>query len=175
MLSQTDSSVNVDESPIQMTATIANSEIKYDLTEDNDWSCDSDGQCTRSWRVDKFTGDGEKTFTDSHLVLKKRIAQECKDTKVDDVTVCIEEGHALEFICKYPLDTQTVKNTYDVAGHDTNVSKEGFGQLNYKLVATKNVDIGNTVNVEVEAINKGLVWHSLQACTVSKVGFKGRF
>ena len=161
----------LNDSPILMTATIANSEIKYDLTEDTDWKCDSStGDCTRSWTVDKFTGEDEKTFTEGHLVLKKRIAKECEDTTVDDVTVCIEEGHALEFICKYPLDAQTVKNTFDVDGHDTNVSEEGFGQLNYKLVATDNVDIGNTVNVEIEAINKGLVWHSLQDCTVSKSG-----
>ena len=158
------------ESPIQMTATIDNVDIKYDLTEDNDWTCNSEtGQCTRSWSVDQFDSDeGEKTFTDGNLILKKRVAQECKDTKVDDVTICIAEGHDLEFICKYPLETQTVKSTYDVTGHDTNVSKEGVGKLNYKLVATKSVEIGNKINVEVEAINKGLVWHSLQDCSVSK-------
>ena len=159
----------LDDSPILMTATIANSEIKYDLTADTDWTCSSStGDCTRSWTVDKFNGEDETTFTESHLILKKRIAQECKDTKVGDVTVCIEQGHTIDFTCKYPLDAQTVKNTFDVGGHDTNVSKEGFGQINFKLFATENVEIGDTVNVEIEAVNKGLIWHSLQDCTVSK-------
>ena len=161
----------LDDSPILMTATIANSEIKYDLTADTDWTCSSStGDCTRSWTVDKFNGEDEKKFTESHLVLKKRIAKECKETKVGDVTVCIKEGHTIDFTCKYPLDAQTLKSTFDVAGHDTDVLEEGFGQLNFKLLATENVEIGNTVNVKIEAVNKGLIWHSLQDCTVSKGG-----
>ena len=169
MLSDVNSDILPDDSPIQMTVTVDNSEIKYDLTTDTDWDCNS-GSCTRSWTADKFDGEGEMTFTSTHLILKKQISQECKSAEVDGVKVCLQQGHSLDFVCKYPLDTQTLTNTYDVAGHDTNVSKEGTGKLNYKLVASENVNIGDTVSVKVEAVNKGLVWHSLQDCTVKYQG-----
>merc|ERR1712113_688193 len=161
-----------DDSPIEMTATVTNSEIKHDLTTDGDWTCSGEGDsatCSRSWGATEFTGSGETTFDANNLVLKKSITAGCKTANVDDIDVCIQEGHSLEFICKYPLGETTVSNTYKVAGHDTNVSEEGVGSLKYTLTVTNpNVNIGETVNVEVEAVNKGLVFHHLQDCTVSK-------
>ena len=62
MLSDHDSDINPDDSPIQMTVEVDNSEIKYDLTTDADWACTS-GSCTRSWTPDKFDGEGEMTFS----------------------------------------------------------------------------------------------------------------
>ena len=61
-----------------------------------------------------------------------------------------------------------MSNTFDVSGHDTIVSKEGTGTLNYVLTATPtNAEIGDTVTVKIEAINKNLVYHALQDCQVS--------
>ena len=74
----------------------------------------------------------------------------------------------MEFICIYPLGTQEVASTYNVAGHDTTIAKEGTGKLNYKLKATEAVNIGDPVIVEIEAINQGLVYHALQDCQVTK-------
>ena len=165
-----------EDAEIQMTATVNNNEIKHDLTMDGDWSCvgeDENAVCTRSWGVSEFTQDGEDpeiTFDADNLILKKSVAAGCKTAKVDDVTVCLQKGHKLDFTCTYPLGTTTVTNTYDVAGHDTSVSKEGTGKLNYKLTATENVKIGEKVTVKIEAVNKGLVWHALQDCTVSYEG-----
>jgi len=165
---------DADDSPIEMTATVTNSEIKHDLTADSDWSCSGagdDATCTRSWGADAFTGAGETTFDATHLILTKTVAANCQQTNVDGVDVCIQEGHSLEFKCKYPLGETTVTGTFDVAGHDTVAQEEGFGTLKYTLtVVNPNVDIGDTVNVEVEAVNKGLVYHHLQDCTVSKSG-----
>ena len=162
---------NADDSPIEMTATVTNSEVKEDLTADSDWTCAGAGataSCTRSWGATEFTGTGEKIFDSTHLILKKTISAGCKKTKVDNIDVSIQEGHSLDFTCKYPLEETTVSNTYDVAGHDTNVAEEGVGSLKYTLtVLDSNVDIGDTVNVEVEAVNKGLVYHHLKDCTVS--------
>ena len=71
------------DAPIQMTATIKNSEIKYDLTQDSDWSCtESDDKentiCTQSWNVDQFNAEGETTFEEDNLVLKKQFLQHAR-------------------------------------------------------------------------------------------------
>ena len=169
------------DAPIQMTATIKNSEIKYDLTEDSDWSCTESGDkenaiCTRSWNADQFNGAGETTFEEDNLVLKKIISATCKTEKIDNVSVCLEEGHTIEFKCIYPLKVTTVSNIVSVQGKDDLVSEEGFGQLNYKLsVVDANIDIGEPVNVEIKAINENLVWHTIQDCQVIKQGSRCRY
>ena len=80
------------DAPIQMTATVTNSEIEPDLTQDNEWSCTEstnkeDAICTRTWSADQFGSEGETLFEDNTLVLKKVISASCKTEKVDDVTV----------------------------------------------------------------------------------------
>ena len=78
------------------------------------------------------------------------------------MTVCLEEGHNLEFKCRYLLETTTVTNTVNIHGYDTKVSGEGEGKLNYKLtVVDDNFNIGETIQVKIEAINKNLVWHAI--------------
>ena len=151
------------DAPIQMTGTITNSEVQSDLTQDNEWSCTESANkenavCTRTWNVDQFGSEGEMKFEDDALVLRKTIAAKCKAEKVDGVTVCLKKGHNLEFKCRYQLKTTTVANTVNIHGYDTNVSGDGEGKLNYKLtVVDENVDIGETIQVEIEAINKNLV------------------
>merc|ERR1712168_1499304 len=106
---------DADDAAIKMTATVINSEIKHDLTTDTDWNCDGSGEtatCTRSWDADQFDGTGETFFENDNLVLKKSISASCKTTKVEDVIVCLKQGHNLEFKCSYPLKTTTVSNTY---------------------------------------------------------------
>jgi len=154
-------------SPIEMIATVNNDEIKHDLTTDKDWSCKS-GVCTRSWKPSEFTGQGEMYYEgDTNLVLKKSIEAACKSTKVDGVNVCLQEGHKIDFTCKYPLGTRTIKNTFDVSGHDADVDAEGVGELKYTLsVADNNVDIGNKVAVTVSPVNKNLVFAQLNDCNV---------
>ena len=167
---------NAPDAPIQMMATVNNNEIETDLTQDNAWSCTEsidkeNAICTRAWNADQFGSEGEMTFEDDALVLKKTISANCKTKKIDEVTVCLEKGHNLEFKCRYRLQTTTVFNTVNVQGYDTNVSEDGFGRLNYKLIVVdKNVDIGQTIQVEIEAVNKNLVWHAIQDCQVVKDG-----
>ena len=164
------------DAPIQMTATVTNSEVEYDLTTDNDWSCrestnKEEAICTRTWTADQFDSEGETTFEDDTLILKKTITENCQRKTVDGITLCLDKGHNLEFKCSYLLKTTTVVNSVNVQGYDTSVSGEGFGKLNYRLtVVDGNVDIGETVQVEIEAINKNLVWHALQDCQVTKDG-----
>ena len=57
------------DAPIQMTATITNSEVQSDLTQDNEWSCTESANkenavCTRTWNVDQFDSEGKMTFKD---------------------------------------------------------------------------------------------------------------
>jgi len=90
-----------------------------------------------------------------------------KTKKVDEVTVCVATGHTLDFQCKYPLGTRTVKNTFDVSGHDADVDAEGVGELKYTLsVSDNNVDIGDKVAVTVTPLNKNLVFAQLNDCNV---------
>ena len=160
------------DSIILMTATVNNADFDYDLTNDPEWNCvdveENNTVCKRQWTAEMFTAEGEKTFSDTHLILKKQVAQKCENVEVDGVTICISKGHNMEFTCRYPLDAQLVSNTYDVSGHDTNISKEGEGKLNYKLtvVGAEDIKIGDKVTVNVEAVNPGLVYHSLRDCTV---------
>ena len=162
------------DSPVQMTVTIVNSEVESDLTREKEWSCTEstskeDAVCTRVWNADQFGSEGETIFEDDALILKKTISANCKTEKVDEVTVCIGKGHHLEFKCRYPLKVTTVANTVNVQGYDTNVSGEGFGQLNYRLtVVDDNVNIGESIQVEIVAVNKNLVWHAIQDCQVTK-------
>ena len=166
------------DAPIQMTATITNSEVESDLTQDNEWSCTKppnkeDAICTQTWNIEQFNSFyGEAWFEDKSLVLQKTVSVNCKATKVDGVTVCLEEGHNLEFKCRYPLETTSVSNSFNVQGYDTNVSEEGVGKLNYRLtVVDDNVEIGETIQVEIEAFNKNLVWHAIHDCQVTKDGY----
>ena len=156
-----------------MTATVNNNDVNYDLTQDDEWECDNAGSCTRSWAADQFTGDGETSFSSTHLILKKQIALDCTTAEIGGITICIEQGPIETFKCKYPLDTKTVSNAYDTTGNNNNVTtgaqQEGTGTLNYKLVlADTEIKIGDDIDVEVVAVNEGLVWHTLQDCTVSK-------
>merc|ERR1712003_84566 len=162
------------DSPLKMTATVDNDDVSFDLSDDDAWTCNEpdEGQtqtCTQSWTADQF-GDEEKTFDAEWLYLKKTITKDCENETVDGIKVCISKGHNMEFTCKYSLKAQTVDNTYDVTGHDTNIKEEGEGSLNYKLTVldSENIKIGDTVQVDVEAVNEGLVFHTLQDCTVKK-------
>ena len=90
------------DAPIQMTATVTNSEVEYDLTTDNDWSCrestnKEEAICTRTWTADQFDSEGETTFEDDTLILKKTITENCQRKTVDGITLCLEKGHNLEF------------------------------------------------------------------------------
>ena len=176
MQSDVDSSIRVEDSPIMMTATVNNNDVNYDLTQDDEWECDNAGSCTRSWAADQFTGDGETSFSSTHLILKKQIALDCTTAEIGGITICIEQGPIETFKCKYPLETKTVSNTYDATGNNNNnvatgAQQEGTGTLNYKLiVADTEIKIGDEINAEVVAVNEGLVWHTLQDCTVSKDG-----
>ena len=171
------------DSPIKMTATVNNAEVNYDLNDDENWSCSEEAVynedkqenenvevCRQSWTADQFDGEGEMTFDPENLILKKTITKDCENETVDGIKVCISKGHNMEFTCSYSLKAQTVDNTYDVTGHDTNIKKEGEGSLNYKLTVldSENIKIGDTVQVDVEAVNEGLVFHTLQDCTVKK-------
>merc|ERR1712176_364429 len=126
--------------------------------------------CRQSWTADQFDGEGEMTFDPENLILKKTITKDCENETVDGIKVCISKGHNMEFTCKYSLKAQLVDNNYDVTGHDTNIKEEGEGSLNYKLTVldSENIKIGDTVQVDVEAVNEGLVFHTLQDCTVKK-------
>ena len=167
---------NAPDAPIQMTATVKNSEVKHDLTLDNEWSCNEttnkeDAICTQVWNADQFGSEGETMFKGNALILKKTISEKCKPQMIDGADVCLEEGHNLEFKCIYPLQITTVFNAVNVQGYDTTVSEEGVGKLNYRLtVVDDSIDIGDTIQVEIEAINKNLVWHAVQDCQVSKDG-----
>merc|ERR1712176_675098 len=171
------------DSPIKMTATVNNAEVNYDLNDDENWSCSEEAVynedkqenenvevCRQSWTADQFDGEGEMTFDPENLILKKTITKDCENETVDGIKVCISKGHNMEFTCKYSLKAQLVDNTYDVTGHDTNIKEEGEGSLNYKLTVldSENIKIGDTVQVDVEAVNEGLVFHTLQDCTVKK-------
>merc|ERR1711897_110360 len=171
------------DSPIKMTATVNNAEVNYDLNDDENWSCSEEAVynedkqenenvelCRQSWTADQFDGEGEMTFDPENLILKKTITKDRENETVDGIKVCISKGHNMEFTCSYSLKAQTVDNTYDVTGHDTNIKKEGKGSLNYKLTVldSENIKIGDTVQVDVEAVNEGLVFHTLQDCTVKK-------
>ena len=166
MKSDVDSATSVDDSPIMMTVTVANDQVKHDLSQDDDWECDDTGSCTRSWTVDQFDPEDEITFDSTHLILKKQIAQDCSTVVVGGVSVCIDPATPKDFVCKYPLGTQTVSNIN--TAKNNNAVEEGTGTLNYKLVVTDpDIKVGDEVNVEVVAVNKGLVWHTLKDCTVS--------
>ena len=115
------------DAPIQMTATITNSEVESDLTQNNEWSCTKpankeDAICTQVWNADQFRSEGETIFEDNALILKKAISEKCKPQMIDGTNVCLEEGHNLEFKCIYPLQITTVFNTVNVQGSDTTVS-----------------------------------------------------
>ena len=154
---------------VHMTASVPVDEVQMDLSK-MQWALDSVNKVyTKSWTAADFDQQSEMSVDkDDNLVLTKRVKSDCKSTKVDKATVCIETGHTLDFQCKYPLGTRTVKNTFDVSGHDADVDAEGVGELKYTLsVADNNVDIGNKVAVTVTPLNKNLVFAQLNDCNVT--------
>ena len=168
---------------VHMTATVPVADVQMDLSKMQDkWTLDAKKKVyTKSWAADQFDESEMSVDTDDNLVLTKKISSDCKKQKVDDTFVCTETGHTLDFVCKYPLGTRTVKNTFDVSGHDADVAAEGVGELKYTLaVADDDVDIGNRVKVTVTPLNKGLVYAQLNDCnvmyndqSVSIIDFKG--
>jgi len=154
---------------VHMTASVPVDEVQMDLSK-MQWTLDSVNKVyTKSWTAAQFDQQSEMSVDkDDNLILTKRVKADCKNTKVDEITVCVETGHTLEFQCKYPLGTRTVKNTFDVSGHDADVDAEGVGELKYTLnVADNNVDIGNKVAVTVTPLNKNLVYAQLNDCNVT--------
>jgi len=157
---------------VHMTASVPVDEVQMDLTK-MQWALDTVNKVyTKSWTAADFDQQSEMSVDkNDNLVLTKRVKADCKTTKVDKVTVCVETGHTLDFQCKYPLGTRTVKNNFDVSGHDADVDAEGVGELKYTLnVADNNVDIGNKVAVTVTPLNKNLVYAQLNDCNVTYKG-----
>jgi hypothetical protein len=156
---------------VHMTASVPVVDVQMDLTTMKDkWALDSvNNVYTKSWTAAEFDQDADMSVDkDDNLILTKRVKADCKNTKVDGVTVCVATGHTLDFQCKYPLGTRTVKNTFDVSGHDADVDAEGVGELKYTLsVADNNVDIGEKVAVTVTPLNKNLVYAQLNDCNVT--------
>merc|ERR1712048_320871 len=70
------------DSIILMTATVNNADFDYDLTKDPEWNCvdveENNTVCKRQWTAEMFTAEGEKTFSDTHLILKKQVAQKMR-------------------------------------------------------------------------------------------------
>jgi len=154
---------------VHMTASVPVDDVQMDLSK-MQWALDSVNKVyTKSWTAADFDQQSEMSVDkDDNLILTKRVKADCKSTKVDKATVCIETGHTLDFQCKYPLGTRTVKNTFDVSGHDADVDAEGVGELKYTLsVADNNVDIGDKVAVTVTPLNKNLVYAQLNDCNVT--------
>ena len=148
---------------VHMTASVPVDDVQMDLTT-MEWALDSVNKVyTKSWTAAEFDQQSEMSVDkDDNLVLTKRVKADCKSKKVDEVTVCVQTGHTLDFQCKYPLGTRTVKNTFDVSGHDAEVDAEGVGELKYTLsVEDNNVDIGDKVTVTVTPLNK--TWSMLNS------------
>merc|ERR1711937_449821 len=157
---------DADDAKIQMTATVLESEVARDLTEDGFTL--TNGVYTKVWTAGQFTSADMSVDDSGDLVLSKQVSKSCSTTNVDGVDVCIATGHTLDFKCTYGLGTKTVHSTFDVSGHDTVDSAEGVGTLNYNLVVDDNaVDIGETVSVTISPVNEIGIWARLQDCQVT--------
>merc|ERR1711937_91867 len=157
---------DADDAKIQMTATVLESEVARDLTEDGFTL--TNGVYTKVWTAGQFTSADMSVDDSGDLVLSKQVSKSCSTTNVDGVDVCIATGHTLDFKCTYGLGTKTVHSTFDVSGHDTIDSAEGVGTLNYNLVVDDNaVDIGETVSVTISPVNEIGIWARLQDCQVT--------
>jgi len=154
---------------VHMTASVPVDDVQMNLAK-MQWALDSVNKVyTKSWTAADFDQQSEMSVDkNNNLILTKRVHADCKNVKVDGVTVCVATGHTLNFQCKYPLGTRTVKNTFDVSGHNADVDAEGVGELKYTLsVADNNVDIGEKVAVTVTPLNKNLVYAQLNDCNVT--------
>ena len=80
---------------IKMTASVQKSEIERDLKEYG--FTEANGVYTKIWTADKFSADEMSLNADGDLVLAKKVTRSCVKTEVDDVTLCVGTGHALDF------------------------------------------------------------------------------
>jgi len=84
--------------------------------------------------------------------------------------VFVDTGHNYKFICKYPLDDQTITDGYQVSGSDLEDSATGVGQLKYNVIlAADTYKISETVSFTIEPLSPGLVYARAMKCSISNV------
>ena len=81
------------DSKIKMTAIVNKNEVSSKPA-----GFSENGQTyTRSWEMEEFGSDDMSLDDSGDLVLTKKISKGCVNTKVDDVVVCTDAGHTLDF------------------------------------------------------------------------------
>ena len=133
-----------------------------------------DVKCTRMWNADKFGSEGETSFEDDTLVLKKTITAKLKRSMKWQ---CTSKLVSRSWLLKSWIQLLTSTANYNHDKHcqyprvDTIFSEEGLGKLNYKLLTDDNVDIAKIIQVKIESINKNLFQHAILDCKVTKDGY----
>ena len=101
------------------------------------------------------------TFEDGqdgkYLIMSVDISENSKGYKWRDQVVYDHSGHHLSFVCSYDMGDRTIKDDFDVDGHDLEATATNNGNLGYTLkVLEESYDIGTTVNFEIEPKNPDL-------------------
>ena len=85
------------DSKIKMTAIVNKSEVSSKPDGFTEFNMNFTEIYTRSWEMDEFGSEDMSLDDSGDLVLTKKISKGCVKTKVDDVTVCTDTGHTLDF------------------------------------------------------------------------------
>ena len=110
-------------------------------------------------------------FSGDYLIMKKVLGGDgCTEIVVDGVTVCAAVDETITLQCKYSLADQTVADTFEVTGQDTEAAAEGTGTLGYNLVVEDDKLIGQTITFTITPVNEGLVYATVKSCDVTKDG-----
>jgi len=110
--------------------------------------------------ADKSTADD--------LILQAGVPFTGESTLIGTQTVFTKVEGSLSFRCRYPLGTRTIKETFNVSGHDIYLEREGTGELGYTIAFdAASVDIGDWNQFKVKPSNPDLVHAQVQSCTIS--------
>jgi len=170
---------NNDNGEVVMSAKVPKADVQFDLSSLADWSLDSEDPPNYVAEWTSFTGTGfaieqaERTkLSDSTkyqaLVITKTIDSDgCTTALVEGVTVCLKTGHELDFECAYDLSDQELDAVdFTVAGSDSEKTAVGEGTLTYTLEVNSGLKIGETALATITPKTAGLVWATVNSCTV---------
>jgi len=163
---------------VVMSAKVPKTDVQVDLSLLADWSLDSESPPNYVAEWTSFTGAGftieqaERTkLSDSTkyqaLVITRTIDSGCTTTNVNGITVCLKTGHDLDFECAYDLSDQELDAAdFTVAGSDVEKTAVGEGTLTYTLEVNTGLKIGETALATITPKTAGLVWATVNSCTV---------
>jgi len=134
------------------------------LGTDNLSTCASDEVCMRDSGSLSYSCQAK----DVRFSRTVAISANGSDSDGDGVNIFFDHSVQIEFTCRYTLATQTVTSEQNVSGVDQVYNREQSGKFSFSmaLAGDDSIQIGQTRSFSISPTQTGLIYASVEQCTV---------